>query len=406
MKTRACSYWLLLVLVGITVGAGSPVLAEWSEAINLTELNDPAGAGMGSLTADQRIILFFRGDNLVEAWRQDPSGPFTEERLVSELAGGRASIADIWISADGLRLYFAEIILLDGKMQRVIKFATREAPEHLWTEVKTFLEIHVNGIIDTNPTLTADELTMMWYSQRYVADPEVRKYTATRSSVNAPFTNIRELPEFTAYTTATGLHLSGDGLRVYFTAIRNDVGFRNIYMGSRVSLETGFENINVLEGICGPDLQAGTPWLTPDEKTIYFSSNRTGQRGIWVSYWVEDPYDVAVGRIEAAIAAKREAIAFVNETLESDRLALEALNELRKAGTVDPVNILKAKIEIFRAIQRQLAARRELERSIADLEQSLAHLQAEPRQNLERKPAPARDKPVGPKDDKIVRGKN
>jgi len=386
-----------IVLMISCVFFAGPIYANWSEAVCLTELNHPSRAYLQSLTADQRIIVFFRDDNLMEAWRPDPSGPFTEERLVSELG----NIADAWISADGLRLYFAEICRLDGKFQRLIRLATRPALNNIWTLQKTFHEIHVNGIIDTKPTLTADELTMVWYSQRYEGDPEVRKYTATRPSIDAHFTGVRELTEFRAYKNATGLHLSQDGLRIYFSAVRDDVGFRNIYTGSRNSLESSFENIQVLDGICGPDLQASTPWLTADEKTIYFNSTRYGQAGIWVSHWIEDqiddPYEIALQRIVSAIDGKRQILASLKVALDDDRLALEALEELRLLAVIDPVHILQAKTSILRSIQRQIMAIKNVERSIAELEQAIFRLQAAPRQNLQRDPGKIKEQPVGPK---------
>ncbi len=396
MNTRK---WIgiFLVIGGILAGA---VWGEWSEPIKLQELNYQGVAALGSLTEDECTILFFRNDNLMEGWRADPSGPFTDERLVSELGSGPTSIRDAWVSADGLRLYYAEIISLGGKLQRVIKCASRTSLNEAWTPVRTFLEIHVNGIIDTSPTLTADELTMIWYSQRFIADPEVRKYTATRASIDEPFTDIRELTEFRDYTNAVGLHLSGDGLRVYFTAYREDIGFRNIYMGSRASLDDSFGDIHVVEGISGPTLQGGIPWLTADEKTFYFTSHRDGEGGIWVSYWEEDLFGAAVERVEAAIAGKRDVLACLTAGLDDDRLALEALEALACTGEVDPVIILRSKLEIFRSIKRQIMAIRELERSIADLEKSLMLLQSSPRrsdQALEK----IRDKQVGPPASKV-----
>ena len=55
--------------------------AEWSEPVNLSEINYPTTAQFASLTADGLIISFIRNDFLMEAYRDDPSGPFTEQRI-------------------------------------------------------------------------------------------------------------------------------------------------------------------------------------------------------------------------------------------------------------------------------------------------------------------------------------
>ena len=101
----------------------------------------------------------------MEACREDADGPFQEERVVSELGDNGQNIPRTWISADGLRLYYAEILRLHSVWQIVIKMAKRDNVGELWVENKTFLEIHVNGIFDTSPTLSGDELTMMWMSR-------------------------------------------------------------------------------------------------------------------------------------------------------------------------------------------------------------------------------------------------
>ena len=379
LRIRLCA--TMAVIGGAILFCGGIAIAEWTEPICFTELNDFEAtlvAGQASLSADERVICFQRGEYiLMEAYREDPDGPFEEERVVSELGYNGMAIPDAWISADGLRLYYAEIFSLAGKMQRVIKMAKRDSLPELWVENKTFLEIHVNGIVDTSPALSGDELTMIWYNLRVVGVQEPRTYIATRASIEEPFSNIREIPEL-SNRRARHPHLSPDGLTVHFTAPSAETGKNNIFKGARESLDAPFANFEVLDDFCGPDLPASRPWLSPDEKTIYFNSVRgetLDEKGIWVSYWIDDPYDAAVESIEAAIAAKREAIAAIASGLDKDREVLEALNELGETGDIDPAYIEPAKRHVLNAIRRQMKAIAELEKSIRELEKALGELE-------------------------------
>jgi hypothetical protein len=110
-----------------------------------------------------------------------------------------------------------------------------------------------------------------------------------------------------------------------------------------------------------------------------------------------DPYDVTVENIEAAIAAKNRAIGIVGQTLANEVAAIEALNELREMGQIDPVNILQAKIRIFHAIHRQINARRQLQKGIEELEKSLLELQSEGKDEPGKRPDRPARRAEGPK---------
>ncbi|MBE0534887.1 MAG: PD40 domain-containing protein [Phycisphaerae bacterium] len=393
----------LLIPVVFCAAAACAASGEWTEPVFRSELNDFQNgyfAAEPTASSDGLSMIFARevppaNYQLFEARRETPAGKFTSERALVELNPQATWIKGPWLSRDGLRLYYSQAQPEGGHWAsyQVIKMATRNSPTGFWETVQTLDELHIRRTADFGAVLTEDELTIIWYSRRPSPSADWRIFTASRSSVEEPFSGEREVPELKEMG-AYDLHLSGDGLRVYFTAIDPGTSRPNLFTARRLSLDDAFEGGEVM-GFGSPDVGAGRAWLSSDEKTIYFNSNPGGQSGIWVSYWIEDLYSVAVERIESAIAGKRELLASLTAALGDDRLALEALEELRAAGEVDPVAILQAKQDIFRSIQRQIMAIRELERSIAQLEQSLIHLQSAPRRNLPREAEKVKDKPVG-----------
>ena len=381
-------YATLAVIGGAILFCGNVGIAEWTEPVNLSELNNFETGQTGTqpcISSDGLSIFYVRqvfelgpGDSfyILEARRDNLDEPFGSEKVLTELGNAGNFINNPWISRDGLRLYRGQWIHDGVASVTVLKMAFRNTVSEGWQEGRVISEFHIPGLSDAHCTLTSDELTILWMSKRPSRSDPYRIFTATRGSVHLPFSapvEVTELSEIGAYNP----HLSGDGLRVYFSAPRPDNGALNIYMMTRLSLDEPFGNIEHLEGVSGPDAGASSPHLSPDEKTIYFHGGRGDtlyEKGTWVSYWIDDPYDVAVESIAAAIAAKRETIAAITLTLDKERAALEALDELAETGDIDPKYIEAARRWVSNAIKRQMKVIDELEKSISELEKALEEL--------------------------------
>ena len=109
-----------------------PTYYEWTEPTLVAELNtfDPA---MAPHLSDDGLTMYFTRANpnsLVEAYRDNPYGPFISERILTEL--GTAESA--WVSSDQLRMYFN-----DGTYpgERVIWYAERSNIGEPWTKVRS-----------------------------------------------------------------------------------------------------------------------------------------------------------------------------------------------------------------------------------------------------------------------------
>jgi hypothetical protein len=94
-----------------------------------------------------------------------------------------------------------------------------------------------------------------------------------------------------------------------------------------------------------------------------------------------DQRQVAINKVEWAIATKTEAIELVDLAIEKERAAYSALDELRDSGELGELSVMdvfKARLEILWAMGRQIHVKFYLRRSIRKLERSLTRLTLEP----------------------------
>lgn len=258
-----------------------PTLPPWTEAVHVAELDDAQGNNAGSpcLSSDglsmyfQRYIPGLARQHIVEASRSMPTGEFTSERVLTELPVEDYSINAPWISQDGLRLYYAESTLVVAK----IKMAERSSTDETWTRARTFEELHTGNESGGQPTLTDDELQIFFHSTRSGGAGGADLWTATRTSIEEPFGNIRPLYELNTSENENGPHIMPDGLTLYFYSLRDDghpIG--NLYRATRDSRIETFGNVQFIEFPNYAQVWEENPYVTADEKTIFFANISDG----------------------------------------------------------------------------------------------------------------------------------
>lgn len=268
-----------------------PTLPPWTEPVHVAELDDAQSnkAFAPSLSSDglsmylSRYIPSLGLGCIVEATRTMPVGEFTSERVLAELVGESDGVDAPWISQDGLRLYYRDLISGVTK----IRMAERPSTSDAWTPVRTFEELHIDDANGTQPALTADELEIFFHSTRPGGIGGVDLWTATRTSTEEPFGNIRPLYEINTTGGDAGPHVSPDGLTLYFTS-DNREGFPpgQLFKSTRSSRNATFKNVQYME--FNNNLWAkDNCYVVPDEKALYYVGFGGG---IYMSELIEDQW--------------------------------------------------------------------------------------------------------------------
>jgi len=228
--------------------------------------------GSPCLTPDKRTIYFGRyGDDhayglIIEARRNGPTGPFTSERLLTELDQGN-HMSPHWVSPDGNRLYFHESTAENVTMG----YAQRDPQTGLWSRVRHLTEIHVEGYPDVYPSLTADELTIYWQSNR-PGSANYDIWTASRNSTEDPFGTPQLATELNTEVAEASPCVLPDGLTMYFVRVANATqSTEHFIKATRASTNQPFANFAVVAFPGSTGVDEDMPFVTADEKDLYFN---------------------------------------------------------------------------------------------------------------------------------------
>lgn len=378
-----------LFILGLIVNLSLFSLAKWSEPVLLGELNDLTEvqpATEPGISADGLSLLFTRqipskgGYYVIEAARETTESAFLDQTVLTNLGkkpGGY--IANPRLSQDGLRLYYVEARVYQSKYQNLICMASRQTVQDNWSLSRIHTELH-SIERDSSPSLTADELTIMWMESDPDVTTETAVYMATRSSISSPFGNIRKVEELTEIQ-ALDPFMSSNGLSVYFV-LMNPEGYYQLWKGTRESFDMPFSDFEPLEDINQSDMNFRHPCCLPDESAIYFFCgapwlNQT-YKGICVSYWVSDPYLVALMNLYEAKELKEKAKESIDKAIEREMEAAKALASIQKNDLpegISPKDIRLARTNILHALQRQIIARMNLRASLEFINKALLRIE-------------------------------
>jgi hypothetical protein len=365
------------------------VHAKWSEPILLLELNDLQNqyqAVEPAISSDGLSIYFVRrvpgGTTpmyIFEARRTDRAGVFQTPKRLVELGNNGNYVEKPWISLDGKRIYFAEIMKYQGLWHRFIRFSSRVSVDQLWSPATSIMDIHkfYNESVDSLPTLIGDELTIFWHSNLSTNLTSRKIYSAVRKSLQDPFTSIREVPELNAIGAGLS-YITPDGLAMYFSAPNPKNGAPNIWKGTRAARDGVFGDFAIISDLCDEVRPAVSPCMTSDGRTFIFSAKRgtdlTKNWGVWESHWVEDPLVEARQNLQQSLTAKQAMFGPLDAAVERERRTLDTLMFLWTNGGYQGLtqdDLYQAYGQTSLAISRQLLARRYLDQSVAALQKAL-----------------------------------
>jgi hypothetical protein len=263
---------------------------QWLSPVFMSELDDAQGnqGRIPCLSLDKLTMYFSRFIPslncicIVQAVREVPYGPFTNQRVLTELVNSQNPMAvnSPWISADGQRLYYHEAINL-APVETILKMAEWSESQNLWVPaVKTFTELHYGaGYTEALVSLTADELDIFWQTQRPGGAGSLDIWTASRATTEQPFGNIRPLSEINTIYNDGGPCISPDGLTLYFHATYRaggDEETTGIYKATRSSLSEAFGNVTTVEIPGYVNLWEHNSYITPDKTALYYQYSDAG----------------------------------------------------------------------------------------------------------------------------------
>lgn len=237
----------------------------------LDDAQATADGGATDGTADGSARTDALGDAAVEASgpacdSNKPFGPVTPFPDGIDDPGSSQVLGKL--SPDRLRLYFGSNRSGNQDMY-VSTRATLEAP---WDKPVPLASLNGPGN-ESDPFVTADQLTVYFASDRG-SDAGVRLlYSATRTIAANDFINPMLLPgsALTGSDVEPWLNAARDTL--YFTSSRNGLDF---YVATK-SLAGAFDSVSPIDELNSP-YDDESLVLTEDERTAYFGSNRPASR--------------------------------------------------------------------------------------------------------------------------------
>jgi hypothetical protein len=240
----------------------------------------------------------------VDLWAAE--GSFINKRKVEGVKLGQFTWSQT-VTADELTMIFAA----NGRLHQ----ATRPTPDSAFVDPAPLTDLNVPGSEQTFPSLTDDGLILVF--QRDPAGPTSDTdtandlYQASRGSVRDPFGSVIRLAGEVNAHADLAPHISGDGLRLYFTSYRpGGHGGADIWVAARASVDDPFGapvNFNDFY----PGSTVNTAWdeygpsLSRDGQVLFFSDPftygavRPGGKGGW-DIWVatrantQTPFGAAV----------------------------------------------------------------------------------------------------------------
>jgi hypothetical protein len=259
---------------------------RFSAPVLVTELaSSEAKTDNPTLTADLLEIYFTSerdgGAGDIDVWtarRDSPDEPFEEPEPVAVVNTDEFETSPA-VALDGGELWVGAE--RDGGLgEQDIWVSRRASRAEAWSPLENVKEL--NSSDKDIPRPPAMQARVMPLGSRRGDSGRYETFLAERSDENAPFGEPRELVELEVEGQNTiDAFLTEDGLTLYFNrspGSGEDTG--DLFVATRTTLASPFGDVVPLADLNTSDDERD-PWLSPDGKHLFFSSDRDGTLSIY-----------------------------------------------------------------------------------------------------------------------------
>lgn len=255
------------------------VTAGWSTPIEIAELSDPDGADDPSLTADLLEIYFgsrrtgSKGGLNEDIWmakRGSPTEPFGTPINVDELNTDDVETT-AKVTPDGLKIFFATN-RAGGPTD--IFAATRETRSMAWGAPAKVVEI---STADPDYGAAATDTLLHLVYCTGATTPEEKLHVSNRANTLALWSAPVPLTELDAAGVSECDPHEPNAFAIYYaTPYLTADGTHDIYRAARPTEADSYGSRTAVTAINLPAFNDRDPWVSADEQTIVFSSDRGG----------------------------------------------------------------------------------------------------------------------------------
>jgi hypothetical protein len=272
----------------------TPAGYHFGTPLPVSELASSARRDNPTLTGDLLEIYFTTkersdsgGGDVWVAKRSNRNDPFGTPGPVDGAATSKYETSSA-ISADGLTLWFGSD-QSGGAGGIDIWFVERPNRESAWSSPSNMASLNTSA--DEIPRPPGQHgLVMPMASTKDTpsgsGDRVYQSYFAKRSNQGAPFQNATNIPGLGPDRLMVDGFLSDDGLTFFFNAVQDgaslDGGPKNadLFVALRTSTDEAFSITQPLTDL-NTEADERDPWLSPDGSMFYFTTDRSGDVGIW-----------------------------------------------------------------------------------------------------------------------------
>lgn len=258
----------------------APQLGPWSTPIAIAELDSGTGDDDPSLTADLLEIYFgskvlgAADEDVYYAKRASVDAPWSAPMLVPNVNGATADTTGR-VSASGLELYFSSSRQnSDYAVYRAVRAARSEdfgAPK--------IVEFSDNNIDEWGAYPRADLLRLVLCRGANVAAEAI--YVSERANLDAAWGAPAKLAELDEPNISECDPVEPHPLAIYFAS--NRTGDYDTYVARRASQTDPYGPPEPAEGINVVGASDRDAWVSADERTMVFASNRDGIERLYMS---------------------------------------------------------------------------------------------------------------------------